>query len=267
VASVTIDRIDASRRHIADAVTQTSERSTLPVQEQDRILEQACGEACELLVDWLRGQGAESSAADDVPLRELLRDQQQFTDFLSPLFADAIKQATKSMKRASGDDADDSAAMVKAAHDAAIVKAAHEEVARAVRAASATARRFPRMRSGQLFKVATENVSKLKDQVCDLATQLGDARRLATQVGYASEQAAGRAGRLRRTARKVLPKVGGFLLGLSVSLALSVAGPRQVIQNVSAWTHGVPVVMAHYLAATAQPGITIAPPHAGPSLR
>lgn len=52
MASVTFDRIEALRRHIADAVTLTSGRSTLPDQEQDRILEQACGEACELLRDW-----------------------------------------------------------------------------------------------------------------------------------------------------------------------------------------------------------------------
>lgn len=258
MASVTIDRIDALRRHIADAVTQTSKRSTLPEQEQDRILEQACAEACELLGDWLGSQEAGGPAADDIPVCELLRDQQHFTDFLSPLFADAMMRARDSMQLASGDSEGDSAA---------IVKAAHGEVARAVRAASATARRFPRMRSGQLFRAATENVGTLKAQVCDLAVQLSDARMLAAQVSHASEHAAGNAGRPRRMARKVLPKVGKFLLGLSVSLALSVAGPQQVIQNVSAWTHGVPVVMAHYLAATAEPGVTIAPPRAGPALR
>jgi hypothetical protein len=35
-----------------------------------------------------------------------------------------------------------------------------------------------------------------------------------------------------------------------------------VVQDVAMWAHA-PVVMAHYLAATAQPGVTVTPPHAG----
>ena len=252
--SVTVDRIDALRRHIADAVTQTSRSSTLPEPEQDRILQQACAEACELLGDWLGSQPLRPPEASDVPVRELLRDQQQFADFLSPLFADALERTAESVMRLSGDGRDDPAGTTKAAHDA-IVQAAHEEVAKAVRAASATARRFPRMRTGQLFQLTTKNVGTLTGQVCGLAAQLSKAR--------AGGQPPGSADRLRQKARKLLPAVGKFLLGLSVSLVLTTAGPQQVVQNVAAWTHGVPVVMAHYLAAAAQPGVTIAPPNAG----
>jgi hypothetical protein len=240
VAGVTIDRIDALRRHIADAVTQTSPLSTLPGQEQDRILAQTCGEACELLGDWLVSQEAEVPAtANEVPIRELLQNRQQFTEFLSPLFADALK-------RASRDRLDNPA----------IVKAAHDEVARAVQAVAATARRHPRMNSRQTFRVATENVGKLKAEVCHLAAQLSSARKDDARRAV-----------WKRRAVKALKIVGGFLLTLTVSLTLSVAGPRQVSQNLSVWMHGVQVVMAHDLALQAQPGVTIAPPHAGPQLR
>jgi hypothetical protein len=256
VPSVTVDRIDALRRHIADAVTQTSPASsTLPAREQDRILEQACGEACELLGDWLTSQQAEgSAAADDVPMRELLRDQEHFTDFLSPLFADALDRGRPN----------------PSADRAATVRAAHDEVARAVRAASATARRYPRMGSRQIFRVAIQNVGKLRAEVCDIAAQLRDARLSDAGKDAARKDDArrdARGGARNRRAVRVLTAVGGFLLTLSVSLTVSVPGPQQVSQNLSAWTHAVQVVIAHDLAARAQPGVTIAPPHAGPQLR
>lgn len=257
MASVTIDRIDALRRHIADAVTQTAPRSTLPEQEQERILEQACGEACELLEDWLAGQPAETAAAaHGVPIREFLKDQQHFTEFLGPLFADALK-------RAAGHPPDDP-------HATAIVKEAHDEVARAVRAASATARRHPRMRDQQVFEVAIERVGKLRHEVCGLADQLGcDQQAADRQAPDAASRAADAAERgvWKRRAVKALKAVSGFLLSLTVSLAVSVAGPQQAGQNLSAWMRGVEVVMAHDLAVQAQPGVTIAPPHAGPHLR
>jgi hypothetical protein len=252
--SVTIDRIDALRRHIADAVTQTSERSTLQQQEQDRILEQACGEACELLGDWLGSQVARSPAADDIPVRELSRDQQQFTDFLSPLFADF-------MKRARGDSKDDSAAIVQAASD---------EVARAAREMAATARRHPRMRSQQIFEVAAKRVGDLKGEVCKLADQLRRVRQEAERPAADNADAPAddaRRSALRRKAVRVLRTVGAVLLPISVSLVFSAAGPQQVAHNVSAWTNAAEVLVVHDLAIHAQPGIKMAPPHAGPQLR
>ena len=45
--------IETVQRHIYDALAQTSERSTLPGNEQDRLLAQACAEACDVLTSWL----------------------------------------------------------------------------------------------------------------------------------------------------------------------------------------------------------------------
>jgi hypothetical protein len=254
VASVTIDRVDALRRHIADAVTQTSGLSTLPEQEQDRILEQACGEACELLRDWLASQQAVASrAAANAPLRDFFKDQPGFADFLSPLFADALK-------RAAGDSAPGAAEMATA----------REAAARAVKEAAATARRHPRMRSQDIFEVAVKRVRDLQGEVCKLADQLRGARLDGERVAAGkAEPAAGDARHRvwRRKALKILKTVGTILLPLSVSLALSVGGPRQAVQNASAWTNAARVVIIHDLAAHAQPGVRIAPPHAGPQVR
>jgi hypothetical protein len=257
VASVTFDRVEALRRHIADAVTLTSDRSTLPDQEKDRILEQACGEACDLLDDWHDRQEAMAGrAAPDVPLRDIIADQQEFADFLSPLFADALERAA--------DRSADS--------DSSTLAAAHGEAVAAIAAAAVTARRHPRMRAQDVFEIAVKRVGDLQGEVCKLADQLREARLDAERQGagpadQAGQQAASaRRSAWRRRAVKTLKTVGAFLLPLTVSLVFS-AAPQQAAQNVSAWTHAAQVVIAHELAASAQPGVRIAPPQAGPHLR
>jgi vacuolar-type H+-ATPase subunit H len=251
MATITTDRIDAVRRHVADAVTQTSPGSTLPEPEQNRLLEQALAESCELIGDWLDSrQSLALPAAPDVPLRELLKDHEQLSQFLSPLFADALERA-----KAASDDR------------AATVAQAREEVSRAVREARANARRHPRMTTGQLRQVATDNVQKLRNEVCQLAQGYATRRResLAQQSASAAEEEA-RGRSWRRKAVKALKVVGGFMLPLTVSLLLSVSGPHQAGQNVSAWTQAAHVVVTHDLAVHAQPGVSIGPRPSGPAL-
>jgi vacuolar-type H+-ATPase subunit H len=252
MAAITTDRIDAVRRHVADAVTQTSAASTLPEPEQDRLLEQALAESCELIGDWLDSQRSLAlPATADVPLREVLKDHEQLSQFLSPLFADALERA----EPASDDHA-------------ATVRQAREEVSRAVRDARATARRHPRMTTGQLRQVATDNVQKLRNEVCQLAQRFAAHRQesLAQQPASGTEDGA-RRGSWRRRAVKALKAVSGFMLPLAVSLMFTVSGPHQAGQNISTWAHAAQVVVTHDLAVHAQPGVTLAPRPGGPSLR
>jgi hypothetical protein len=252
MAAITTDRIVAVRRHVADAVTQTSDASTLPKAEQDRLLEQALAESCELIGDWLGSQPSLAHpAAADVPLRAVLKDHEQLSELLSPLFADALERVG-----VAGDDR------------AATVRQAREEVSRAVRDATATARRHPRMTAGQLRQVATDNVQKLRDEVCRLA-QHSATRRLGKQAEESAsgieEEARGRS--WRRKAVTALKAVSGCMLSLTVSLLLTVSGPHQAGQNISTWAHAAQVVVTHDLAVHAQPGVTLAPRPGGPSLR
>jgi len=247
MATITTDRIDAVRRHVADAVTQTSDASTLPEQEQDRLLEQACAESCELIGDWLDSEASLAlPAAADVPLREVLKDHEQLSKFLSPLFADALERA--------GAASDDRAATVQKAR---------AEVTRAVRAATATARRHPRLTTGQLRQITTDNVRKLRNEVCQLARQFA-IRRAQQSASASEEEARGRS--WRRRAIKALKAVSNLMVPLAVSLLFSVGGPHQAGQNVSAWAHAAHVV-THDLAVHAQPGVSIAPRPSGPALR
>ena len=250
MASVTIDRIDGVRRDIADAVNRTAPGSTLPESEQERLLAQACTETCALLTDWADSpQWQDLHPERDGVLREALQDQEQFGELLGPLFGDAIERAL------SGGDGDEGRAER--------LNAARAEAERAVRGALASSRRYPRLRCEQLVEAAVERVGKLRGEICALAEELGGARQ---EAGQSAALAARRAGRLRK-ARSSLVKAGGFLLSLSVSLTMSVAGPGQVLHDLSAWTDQVKVVMVHDLAAQAQPGIRVAPPASGPRLR
>ena len=250
MASVTIDRIDGVRRDIADAVNRTAPGSTLPEPEQERLLAQACTETCALLTDWAGSPQWEDLRPErDGVLREALQDQEQFGALLGPLFGDAIERTLSG-----GGGAEERAERLNAAR---------AEAERAVRGALASSRRYPRLRCAQLVETALDRVGKLRGEICALAGELASARQ---EAGQSAASAGRRAGRLRK-ARSALVKAGGFLLTLSVSLTMSVAGPGQVVHDLSAWTDQVKVVMVHDLAAQAQPGIRVAPPASGPRLR
>jgi hypothetical protein len=273
VAAVTIDRVAGVRADIAAAVNQTLPSSTLPAAEQDRMLEQACGEACGLLTDCLAGPAPAAGPADDAPFGDLLRDREftgQLGEFLGPLFADALDRSAAALAARGHGPAPGAAA-----DPAAGLTAARAEAAELLKRAAATGRRLPRLRRGQVIEVAAQRIGMLRDEACQLTAQLRAAREQDARQQDAGPAGAGRAGdaaaqarraRLRRGAVATLKRAGVFFLGLMVSLSVSVAGPQQAGANLSAWTHGVEVVVAHDLAALAQPGLAVSPPSAGPHL-
>jgi hypothetical protein len=246
MTSVTIERIKGVRRDIADAVNQTSPGSTLPNVEQDRLLAQACTETCQLLTDWVDSTLWQAlDLGEDAPLAEVFQDQQPLVDLLGDLFGDALE---RTLDRRG--DADGSAQRLTAART---------EAERAVQAALESSLRYPRMRCGQLLKVAVDRVRNLQQEVCELAGEISIAREQGREAASATAQ---RADRVRRI-RAALIKASGFLLTLTVS----VAGPGQALHNLSAWTDEVKVVIVHDLAAQAQPTLRITPPSAGPRIR
>jgi hypothetical protein len=258
---MTIDRIEALRRHIAEAVIQTTDDSLLPPERQDMILRQACRESCDLLSDWLKDPPAEpQGGASRVQVREFLRDQQQFAEFLSPLFADALVQARivrAAVEADSGQAAKDQPAKDQPAKDQAAKKTAEdvatarEEVDRAVRGALATARRRPRMTVGGVFQAAQDNVSGLRAQVCELAKPPAEAK-----------EADARRAAWRRRARKTLQIVKNVLVTLSLSVVTAAITP-QLSHDAVMVGHGAQMIIVHEMAAQAQPGVPVAPPRAG----
>jgi hypothetical protein len=278
VAAVTIDRVAGVRADIAAVVNQTLPGSTLPAAEQDRMLEQACGEACGLLTDCLARPARAAGPADDAPFGALLRDREftgQLSEFLGPLFADALDRSAAALAARGHGPAPGAAA-----DPAAGLTAARAEAAELLKRAAATGRRLPRLRRGQVIEVAAQRIGMLRDEACQLTAQLRAARQQDTREQDARPQDATPAGaggsgdaaaqarraRLRRGAVATLRRAGVFFLGLMVSLSVSVAGPQQAGADLSAWTHGVEVVVAHDLAALAQPGLAVSPPSAGPHL-
>jgi hypothetical protein len=256
VPSMTIDRIEALHRHIAEAVIQTTEHSTLPPEQQDMILRQACRESCDLLSDWLKNPPAgPQGEASRVRIREFLRNQRQLAEFLNPLFADALVQARTVRAAAEADSG--KAAKDKPAEDRAAKKTADDlatarkEVDQAVRGALATARRHPRMTAGDVFQVAQDNVSGLRDQVCELAKRPAEAK----------EADAGRAV-WRRRARKTLQIVKKVLITLTLSVVTAAITP-QLSQDATVVAHVAQTIIVHEVAAQARPGLPVAPPHAG----
>ena len=232
MASVTAERIAAVQADISDAVTRTSEHSTLTDQEQDRLLAQCCTEACDLLKDWLDDPWWDRARpSSDGSIGEFVPAQKEFAEFLGPMLKDSLAQAGKR-----GVNVPDS-----------LVDEAREKVA-------ATARRFPRMRRQQLFQEARTRVTSLQREVCELAGQMGGSLHTAAR---------------RRKARHVLGKVSEVLL--AVVLAMAGAGPHAAVQNATEWgqatVHAVEVITVHYLADRAQPNLRVAPSHTGPRLR
>ena len=232
MTSVTIDRIAVVQAHITEAVTRTSASSTLSEQEQNKLLAQSCAESCDLLKDWLADAWWDRSRpSSDTPIKEAVLTQKELASFLGPMFKASLARA-----RQGGVDVPDS-----------LVDEAREKLA-------ATARRFPRMGRQQLFRQAADRVRTLQKEVCGLASQIGTATRSAAW---------------RRKARKVLDKVSGLLL--AVTLAMASAGPHAVAENAAEWSHAavraVEVITVHYIADRAEPNLRLAPSYSGPQVR
>lgn len=229
MGSVTVERVAAVHAHIVDAVLQTSSHSSVPEQEQDRLLSQSCAEACDLIQDWLASTWWERMRpAGDGPVGDLLPDQGHFERFLDPVFQNALAEAGRRGMSVSPSIVDEARV-----------------------ALAATARRHRRMRRQQLFSVAHRRLQTLQQEVCALAQHLSG------RVGDAAT---------RRRARAALAKVSGLLLSLTIAMAG--AGPHQMTQNLSQWEHeAVKVIMVHHIGDSAQPNVRISPPRTGPRLR
>ncbi len=93
---VTVERIARVQAHILEATLSTSENSTLAGPEQDGLLAQSCAEACDLLRDWLEsGWFSQVRPSDDGLLAEVVPTAEQFSQFLGPVFEDALSHAAQ----------------------------------------------------------------------------------------------------------------------------------------------------------------------------
>lgn len=235
---VTIERVAMVQAHILDATLRTSADSALSGPEQDRLLAQSCTEACDLLRDWLgSGWFGQPRPSDDGLLADAVPTAEQFTQFLGPIFEDALRHA----------------AQAGITIDVAGLQDARVQVA-------ALARRYRRMKRRELFEAAEERVGALRDEVCQVAARL-------REMPQAGEEPDPRAEQLRHKAQRALKKVRNFLpaVALTVAGAMLGVGPHQMAQSVSEWGHeAARVVVVHHIADLAQPAVRVGPPRAGP---
>ena len=238
MGSVTIDRVAMVQADILSATVRTSGNSTLPVPEQNRLLAQGCAEACDLLQDWLTsGWFGGLRATDDGLLADSLPTAEQFTQFLGPVFGDALVCAAQA-----GIEID-----VSCLHEA------RTKVA-------GLARRYRRMKRTDLFRAAAERVGALRDEVCRAAAQL---KKIAADGGDP-----GPAGAVwRQKAQRALRKVAAFLpaMALTVAGAMLGVGPHEMTHSVSEWAHeAATIVVVEHIADLAQPTVRVTPPRSGP---
>lgn len=233
---ISAGRIEAVQRDIYDALARTTERSVLPEEEQDRLLAQACAEACDVLTSWLGSPQWEALCPSGrAPIADAIPEWERVKPFLDPLketlAAIARRQENLPAAGAIGDPA---------GYIDGIIAAAEQ-----------TARRFRRFDRQKLFQDATGRVSSLRDDVCALSGDLTDRTTSAER---------------RKKARSVLVKAAGLLLTLILTMAG--AGPHDVAQHIPEWgREAVKVLMVHQVAQTAQPTARITPPRAGPRMR
>jgi hypothetical protein len=235
--------IEAVQSHIYDALARTTGDSTLTDEQQDRLLAQASVESCDLLSAWLDGPdwdglrpSAKGTLADTIP------DWERMRPFLDPLRDTLIRFSQRQKDIAIGDP--------------------DEYIDRIIKDAESTGRRHRRLDRQQLFDTATERLGSLRTTICGLAGELaGD---LETRANDAESK------RKRKDRRKKVLSVLGTIATvlLSVSLAMAGANPHDVRQNIPDWGHeAVNVLVVHHVAASAQPGVRIAPLRLGPQVR
>jgi hypothetical protein len=238
MGSVTIDRVAMVQADILGATLQTSSGSTLSAPEQDRLLAQGCAEACDLLRDWLAsGWFGQLRPAGDGLLADAVPTTEQFTQFLGPIFGDALTRAARA-----GIEIDPSS-----------LQDARAKVA-------GLARRHRRMRRPDLVRAAEERVGTLRDEVCRAAAQLKKIVADGSDTGPAGAA-------WRQKAQRTLKKVAAFLptVALTVAGAMLSAGPHEMAHSVSEWAHeAATVVVVCHIADLAQPAVRIAPPRSGP---
>jgi hypothetical protein len=228
--------IDAVQRYIYDALARTADGSTLPADEQDRLLAQASVEACQILTQWLDSfEWEELRPSSRAPIGDAIPDWERIKQFLSPLKETLTRIAARQSNNHGTQEIFDPA----------------DYVDKALEAARQTAGRYRRRKRDDLFRQAGTRINSLRTEVCDLATGFAD-----------KTQSAAR----RKRARSVLAKVAGLLLTLS--LAMAGASPSQMRQNIPEWGHdAVRVLFVHNIAAAAQPGVPVTLPQLGPQIK
>lgn len=240
--SISPGMIEAVQRDIYDALARTSSHSTLPEEEQDKLLAQACAEACDILGGWVNSpfwkELAPARASAKKPIADATADWKRVRPFLDPL----------------EETVDRISARLRGVPGVPEIKDASGYIAAVVESVDNTIRRYRRLDGQQLYDDATAKMQALKDQVCGLASELR------TQVDDTKKKT-----ERRSRARRILGTVAGVLL--SVSLAMAGAGPSAVRQNIPEWGRdAVQVLVVHHIAETAAPTMRVAPPRVGPRL-
>jgi hypothetical protein len=233
--NVTIDEIDAVRRHIGDALVGSSARSTLPEEKQDELLAQACTEACDVLDRWVSSGAIEAlRPAGRGPIADLIPDWQSVKPFLVPLGA-TLSRLSERPGMSGLPEIEDPEAYID----------------QLIRQAESTAKHFRKFDREELFKEANDRIKVLRSSVCAAAADF--------KKGTKSRA------KRRAIARFALKKAGSFL----VSVALIMVGltPQAMAHDIPVWGHeAVKVLLVHQAAQTAQPGVRVAPPQVGPHL-
>lgn len=233
---ISAGQIEAVQRDIYDALARTTERSVLPDEEQDRLLAQACAEACDVLTSWLGSPQWEALCPSGrAPIADAIPEWERVKPFLDPLKETLAAIARRQQRLPVVPEIGDPARYIDG-----IIAAAEQ-----------TARRFRRFDRQELFTDATGRVSRLRADVCALSGDLTSQTRSAER---------------RKKARSVLGKVAGLLLTLT--LAMAGAGPHDMAEHIPEWGHeAVKVLVVHHVAQTAQPEIKMGPPRMGPRMR
>src|SRR5947209_1276952 len=195
--------VEAVQRRIYEALAQTSERSLLPEEEQDKLLAEACAESCSVLGGWLASPEWEAARpAGRAPIADAIPDWQRIRPFLDP-----VKEALTAIAQRQ----QDLPGVLKIGDPDAYID-------RVIKAAGETARRFRRYDRQALFEEATGRIGSLRDDVCALA---GDLRGETKSAGKRAER--------RRKTRSVLSAVAGLLLTLTLTMAG--VGPDDAAQH------------------------------------
>jgi hypothetical protein len=251
--SMNPDVINAARQRITGALASTSEHSTLPDDEQDALLAQACAEACDVLGSWLESTSwARLSPAEAFGRRtvaDCIADWERLRPFL-PSVGEALARIAGRQGNVPG---------------APQVEDPATYVDKLIRNATYTARRNRRLDGQGLYQTATSRLGDLRNRACKIASDFAeDTLKRASDEHDAAKTAdeARRRKERKKRARSLLLAVANVMLTIVVTTS-----PAAVRQNVPEWGHDVvQVLFVHQIAHTAAPTVSIAPPQVGPRL-
>jgi hypothetical protein len=231
---VRLAEIERVQDHILDALVRTNPPTTLSEDEQDRLLAQACSEACGILDRWVKG-----TAWDELrpkarkPIADVIQDWQAIRPFLAPL-GGALSRASGRRPFVAGiPEIDDDP---------------EKYIDDLITRVELTSRRHPQFTSEQLYDQATDKIKLLQSSVCALAGDFAKGPK--------------NRGRLRAAARSALKWTRGFLFGAAlISIGLT---QQAVAHDLTVVVHeAVSVAFVHQAAHSAQPTVRVAPPQLG----